>query len=259
MSDFDPGGFIISDTGDYRDDVKEQLNVVLNNPVGRVLLEFIEVNPKYIRIVPYTQGYSDTQVVPDNPRNAAPEGVVPYMGHGDGQFTYRDAKGKLVPSMRDDKYDWRATGGGTDVHLYYSPTPKRPHGNYGSQADEVLCHELVHAYRDMQGLDNPAPTTTKDLYRYLNEEEWLAILITNIYLSAKNRPSNQFRADHQDYEELKAPLNSSVGFLNHPDHRGLVKKFWAQEIPLYVELANVFAPYNPIHEFVNNQEKYFRA
>jgi hypothetical protein len=35
-----------------------------------------------------------------------------------------------------------------------------------------------------------------------------------------------------------------------------VQKYWLQEMRLYFSLANVFAPYNPIYEFVNNLAKY---
>jgi hypothetical protein len=253
MAKFEPGGIRIFGTDDYEDDVKEQLNVVLKNPVGKVLLGFIDANPNYIRIVPQTKEHSRDEAVPDNQRDASPEGVIPFMGHGDSGHI--DATGRVVTTSRNDKFDWKGTGEGTDDHIYYEPSA-RTNGAYGSKADEVLCHELVHAYRDMRGLSNPVPTSGHVLWYYLNEEEWLAILITNIYISAKNSHKNELRADHQANTELKAPLNSSVGFLNNQDHRRLVQKYWLQEMRLYFSLANVFAPYNPIYEFVNNLAKY---
>jgi hypothetical protein len=260
MSKFDPGGIKIIGSDDYEDDVEEQLKLILKNPIGKVLLEFIDANPKYIRIVPYTKGDCNATVTEDRVRAGAPEGVVPYKGFGDGERIYTDANGRLVPTTRDDQYDWKGTGDGTDVHLNYSPKIYGGSGCYGgvygSQADEALFHELVHAFRKMQGLFNPVPARTAALWHYLNEEEWLAILIANIYISVKTGNRDQLREDHEGHTQLKAPLNSPVGFLNNQDHRGLVKKYWMQEMYLYWSLAGVSGPYNPISEFVNNLSKY---
>lgn len=262
MSKFDPGGIKIIGSDKYEDDVEGQLKVILKNPLGNLLLQFIDANPKYIRIVPYTKGGCNATVTPDDDRASSPKGVVPFRGYGDGEFIYKDARGRLVPTMRDDQYDWEGTGEGTDVHLNYSPELYGGSGcgggKYGSQPDEILFHELVHAYRKMQGLFNPVPTRSAILWNYLNEEEWLAILLANIYVSAKNSHTNQLRADHTGHTELKAPLNSSVGFMKDPDHRQLVQKYWRQEVYLYQGVSTVFAPYNPIYEFSANFSKYYQ-
>jgi hypothetical protein len=258
---FNPGGIKIIGTDQYEDDVYEQLEAIEKNPAGKVLLKFIDANPKYVRIVPYTGGGCEASTGSDSIRDSAPKGVVPYLGRGAG--AYWDDKGRMVPTTRDDKYDRSGTGDGSDVHVKYSPRIYRGSGCYGgvfgSQPDEILFHELVHAYRMMQGLYNPVPTKTADLWNYLNEEEWLAILIANIYIAAKNSLQNQLRADHEGHTKLEAPLNSSVGFLNNEDHRGLVQKYWMQEGALYQFLATVFAPYNPIYEFVTNITKYYKT
>ena len=54
------------------------------------------------------------------------------------------------------------TGKGSDVTIYFTPDTRQKSGcntgTYGSQPDEVLFHEMVHALRYMQGKSNAIPT-----------------------------------------------------------------------------------------------------
>jgi hypothetical protein len=60
----------------------------------------------------------------------------------------------------------------------------------GSLPDTVLLHEMIHGLRQIQGRDNKWPMTGS-VRDYENEEEFLAIQITNVYTSSKGgtRPS----------------------------------------------------------------------
>jgi hypothetical protein len=75
--------------------------------------------------------------------------------------------------------------------------------------DESLVHELVHAFRDAQGKHNPVPTKNR---RYDTVEEFLAVVITNVYISSKG--DHWLRADHWHYHRLAPSLSSSGGFLS---------------------------------------------
>ena len=85
-----------------------------------------------------------------------------------------------------------------------------PPSGPGSQPDEVLCHELVHALRMTQGKANSIPTDDK-MRLYDSEEEFLAVLTTNVYMSANNELL--LRASHHGHKPLEAPLDTSEGFL----------------------------------------------
>jgi hypothetical protein len=261
MSTFNPGGIKIIGSDPYEDAVEKQLSAILKNPVGQLLLDYIDDNPKYIRIVPSTDEECGDNVQADHDRDSVAKNVTPYLGYADGEQRYYNAEGRLVLSSRDDKANWSGTGQGTDVHVRYSP------GNYGgtacgggvfgSQPDEVLMHELVHSYRKMAAIFNPVPTETK-LFSYLNEEEWWAILLTNIYIAVKNGHNRNLRADHNGHEQLKYPLNTSDGFMNDDAHRKLVRKHIGEQPLFSWELHQISSVYNPIAEYIRNVDKYRR-
>ena len=68
------------------------------------------------------------------------------------------------------------------------------------------AHETVHDLRYMQGKLNSSPT---DNHRYDTEEEFLAIGVTSVCISAGG--ASQLRADHWRFKPLKPPLNTSNG------------------------------------------------
>lgn len=263
MSNFDPGGIQIDGSSQYESDVETQLKAIHKNLVGKLLLELIDAeSTKHIRIVPYTGGDCNASARPAKPSDGAPRrpGGKLYAGNPDG--AYVDPKtGKLVPTTRDDLATYTGTGRGSNTTVKYSPDTYVKSacygGLYGSQADEALFHELVHGYRYLRGMYNPIPTHEK-LWGYWNEEEWLAILITNIYISAKNGNNKNLRKDHASHEELQAPLNMSDGFLLDYSQLRLVEKYVGQELQWFDKLKMIKAPYNPIGEFLINFPKYWR-
>jgi hypothetical protein len=122
----------------------------------------------------------------------------------------------------DERYnpvDQVAEGGGSDVLVYFTPSEwgggESACSGPGTSwpADQVLFHELVHALRDMQGLSNPVPTANTS---YLNEEEFLAIVVEGVYVSAKG--GTKFRANHSDDSVLWSPLDTSKGFVDYKDN-----------------------------------------
>src|SRR5262249_15888945 len=113
-------------------------------------------------------------------------------------------------------------------------------------ADEVLFHEMIHALRSIQGVRNDVPTedTVRD---YDTEEEFLAIVATNVYISAKG--GLKLRADHHGHLPLKPPLDTSAGFLTDPNNLKLLKLYRLTWAPTFLALANVLtAKFNPFRE-----------
>ena len=75
-------------------------------------------------------------------------------------------------------------GGG--VRLYFNP------GDFDSSGvwytpDDVLFHELIHAYRSGRGQDN-----RRAMKEYATAEEFLAIQTQNVYMSLLNRKKYYF-------------------------------------------------------------------
>src|SRR5262249_25187060 len=119
------------------------------------------------------------------------------------------------------------TGKGSDATIKYTPSIYgqswcHPEGEYGSKADEVLFHEMIHALRVMQGKYNAIPTGDP-LHGYHDEEEYLAITATNVYMSAKGVDNDKLRGGHDGHYALERPLNTSVGFLSDPRNLRLMK------------------------------------
>lgn len=147
------------------------------------------------------------------------------------------------------------------MHIYYSANIWGASGcgggNYGSLPDEALCHEMVHALRQMQGLRNPYPTVDA-LRDYDNDEEFLPIVVTNVYISAKGSP--QLRADHAGFTRLQSPLDTSVGFLANPDILRLMSIYrlsWTSVFGALSRLPAVPAiAFNPFRQLTSNLAYY---
>jgi hypothetical protein len=128
--------------------------------------------------------------------------------------------------------------------VYYSPGIYYPGGDCinpgdaGNSAHEVLCHELVHAFRRGAGTIHKR---TKG-----GEEETLAIMITNIFASETNKPS--LRKSHHGHDPQKdSVLNTSDGYL--AAHRNLVDLFVREHIAVATALSCIDTRFNPIRAY----------
>jgi hypothetical protein len=244
-------GIDIEGPDTHQQKVQGVLQQIASNPVGGVILVAMAGTGKDATIVPFDKGKQaitsecNAGALPDDPRDAAPEGV---RGGQPGAPWFRGN-----PKQPWDQLPWKAgrgTGKGSDVHVYFSPETsektrcvgKGP----GSQADETLVHELVHALRMMQGRFNAYPTED-GLAGYDTEEEFLAIVVANVYMSSKG--SQELRADHHGTRPLMPPLTTSSGFLAHPGNKHVMKIYQLVWQPVFRELARVrTAPFNPFRQ-----------
>ncbi|SRR5579871_1508324 len=254
----------ITGSPEYQDSIKPLLKAIETNAVGKVILRAIENTgkDKVLTIGPYTKGndaigYCNALTTARDPAAAYPKGVRPdpnvtapairgaFIGRDDDLFT-RD---------RDERYDQQpagfiGTGAGSSADIEFSPenwgaSPKSCYAGFpAALPDEVLFHEIVHGLRDLQGVRNPWPTEDKD---YGNDEEYLAIVTTNVYISAK--PSTQLRANADGHWPLKPPLNTSAGFLSDGRNLRLLNIYQLAWRPTFFELAQVSAAsFNPFRE-----------
>jgi Effector protein len=202
----------IDGANDYRRSVEEQLTKIQRNPVGLLIVNSIEDGKRDVIISPYTDlSNPNSKTTPKDVQAAAPKGVSGtyrtdhgawYTGEEDDPTTSKDERYNRMPSGQ-------GTGQGSDVKIKFSVGVVSSRGP-GSEPDEVLCHELVHALRMTQGKLNTIPTDD-NIRPYDNEEEFLAVVTTNVYMSANNKV--EFRADHNGHKRLEPPLNTSEGFL----------------------------------------------
>ena len=128
--------------------------------------------------------------------------------------------------------------------VYYSPNIYYPEGDCidtgdaGNSAHEVLCHELVHAFRRGAG--------TIHKHTKKGEEETLAIMVTNIFASETNKKA--LRKSHDGHDPQKDPaLNTSEGYL--AANRKLVELFVREHVALATNLSCVDTHFNPIRAY----------
>jgi hypothetical protein len=127
--------------------------------------------------------------------------------------------------------------------------------------DDQLLHELVHALREMRGELNQIPTDDK---AWDNEEEFFAILVTNIYLSELGK--KYLQGNHHDMGLLSPALSTSEKFLGKGvsslsrtqlENRRLVNKFVTENWGLCTNIKDkVDAKFNPIREYLRNTGAY---
>jgi hypothetical protein len=129
----------------------------------------------------------------------------------------------------------------------------------GAMADEILAHELVHAMRNLGGDSKQVPLTGA-MAGYENEEEYFAVLVTNILTSELGRqPTNWLvgsgnvrsglRADHKGFNNLDDNQSIATDFLMNQDNYRLVKKFCDQHPRISREIGEANARFNPIKIF----------
>jgi hypothetical protein len=117
-------------------------------------------------------------------------------------------------------------------------------------------HELVHATRIMQGKMSRIPLKGP-LIRYKDEEEFLAVVITNVFASANG--TTRLRASYTSPEEvLQPPFDTSEGFLSDPNVAQVLALRYLENLDLFWDLANVrAAKFNPFRELIlTNPDKY---
>lgn len=124
----------------------------------------------------------------------------------------------------------------------------------GSKPEEILLHELVHSAR-FTGRDFDQKALTGSMKGYDNEEEFFAVMVTNIYTSETGATS--LRADHSGFSNLSALLTKPEEFLRMPENYRLVKKFCSQHPNIAPMIATANAAFNPVKLFYEWKAKDF--
>jgi hypothetical protein len=260
------GNFNFGGPWDYNQQVFAVFTSIAMNPAGMQIVALIRAAKPDLTFVPYDDRDCDARTHPENPADAAPKGVSSKwpakMDNGEYQGARWFAGHPDDPATR--KVDERetavrgtGTGVGSAVTLKYTPSIYGqswcyPEGTYGSKSDEVLFHEMVHALRYMQGKYNQIPTGDP-FHGYKDEEEFLAITATNVYMSAKGVDNDGLRGGHDGHYALQPPLNTSAGFLADPTNRKLMNIYRLLWADAFFGLAGVSqAQFNPFRALMLN-------
>jgi hypothetical protein len=244
----------------YRGDVLEQLGLVGKPLSGKaVLAEITSAKSLHLTITPFHSDNADVtnaEAIGDKDEDATPLG-----------FEVRNEDGIRLPDKG------LGTGAGTSSTIDYTPGMWGPSGTAhaqgpGTLADEILCHELIHAGRQMKGVQHNKKVS--DFYQ--NEEEYVAVVVTNIYMSEKKQ--TKLRASHtsepitkgdkvvgKKYQVLADPEH----FLDNPQNvtpppYQLMEKIRSRQGSLWTALLGIgpsLAAFNPARDWEQRRAKVF--
>jgi hypothetical protein len=158
-------------------------------------------------------------------------------------------------------------GGVMQGMVWYSPDTFSVHGacsatksakNHGLYWDEILFHELVHVFRRVSGKYSRLPVFG-GLNKYTNSEEFVAVLLTNIYISDRsNKIKSGLRRNHKSFDALEPKLAQPWGFFTSGQQAfGLIQGFVTDNPGISRRIANdvASAPFNPIADYFADRHK----
>lgn len=214
--------------GKWKQSVIAQLRILLQSAAGTALLQSMKRMAQWIEVDPLVE----------NKCNA--EGGFPGTRIVDGRWY----QGRLLFNP--------------DVFMSGSACHKRAHRSFGKEPDQVLFHELIHAHRAASWLLPKHETLIAGLSGYQDEEEFLAVVLTNIYISETK--GKGLRADYYSYDELKGPLSTSIGFFASSQQvLRILTDFRKDQEYLFDELAKVKANFNPLAAMKDHPDEVEKA
>jgi hypothetical protein len=231
--------------------VKEIISLISRSPTGSVILGAIQGTGLRMVIRPFTPTAADpvnAYASPDSWENATPN-----------NHSALQCGGPSTGQPIQEGWIWRTdiigNGNGSNVHVDFTPgmwrTPPALGGSPGttstsgpgSQADEILLHEMLHGYRDMTGKLLCTSTGNDD---YDTFEEYFAIVITNMYVSeVSGNPNAPLRSNHHSFSRLSYPDL----FPDQAENRRRLQRIHGESLNLTERLAlRGRGPFNPFRD-----------
>jgi hypothetical protein len=218
---------------DYETGTLNALIKIEATDVGRILLESIAYQIRHnpgnvlngiLEIRPYAEGDCNGSTAPDTTTKRG-RLIKPVVHFWPKAYAQGGACSKYLEDHKDE------TG--------------------GILPDETLFHEFVHAFRMASGAATVAPLVKGGLLNYEDEEEFIAVLVTNIYLTdPSNKTHSNLRRDHVSFKNLESDLAQSFTFFRSSvSTYRLVEKFCRENPAFTKNLAGVKASFNPIAAF----------
>jgi len=205
----------------YIASVRKELVNIAHSQAGRALIDSIFYHKKTITIMPS----------PENVCNAAEE--------------KSGTDGSLILFSPDDLRKCSAELGPNDR------SATLPH--------ERLHHELVHSLRRISGKINPFPINGQRLSAFGQNEEFLAIVMTNIFISdVSNKHRTSLRGAWGNHPKLEEEFAESFRFFSlDPGVYNLLWSFCSDNRGYANLLSYVNAPFNPVAAILRDSRKCF--
>jgi len=144
----------------------------------------------------------------------------------------------------------KAKGGGVRVH--YDPVVNDSPDRYYA-ADDVLFHELVHAYRS--GRWTRSTWRYERLKEYQSEEEFLAVYMTNVYRACRGDLS--FYRTHINSELLSK--DKIYDYLSTDSEAFYALKYFTENDKLAMQVAKFAVPlFNPWRDFSEIGKRFWK-
>lgn len=238
---------------DYDMKMQKIIKTIAKSETGKILLDAIASTGKHLLITPYTPS-APNQTVCNATASHIPgsNDLTKILAYRVGTYD-RDAtqKGK-TPLNKYGKPSGGGIGTGRGVNstINFSPDTWES-GSCGLHQTSflphaVMFHEMVHAYRHMKGRRN-RQATNSGLVAYANDEEYFAVVLSNIYISDPTTPIGGERVLRFGHGNKVMPTTESTtkGFLGNPENQKMVEKLKNQEPELAGALSVVKCDFNP--------------
>jgi hypothetical protein len=227
----------------YIGEVRAQFEPLKSSLMGKALMAEIRRTNNRVRIIPYWDYLNPhANAVPWDGVNETAGGVAVWIAATEkGAAGWLDNAGKPVIG----------TGAGTSSEVRYTPSMYRASQGPGRAPDEILFHELVHASREMRGVFFRMPVNEG----YDDLEEYIAIILCNIYLSEKLQ--DKFVANHKGARPLRgADADNFLYNSQHVDVRPtmVIQKFKDSQQEFYWDVANL-PPDRPKYNWVRQYDQ----
>jgi hypothetical protein len=274
----------------YETEVLRCLASIGGNPVGGILLHGLKAVRgthtvaiyRYYKQQPNNQNDINAFSAPQDRKAATPPGKdVRDMWGGRVLVPVLDAHGHAIQDPVTGivaTQPLKGTGGGSSVEIGFTPGMFSHQEAAGAAPDEVLAHELTHSYRQLRGNCTMTGVGCK-IYKgpaghavaawsenYPNLEEFFAVLVANIYISAKNA-GERLRIEYfvkiangqmkygtapdsgarNQQGALKQGNTASEAFVL--EHYGRVTQLYQEETGLARAIAKVQCPFNPFRDY----------
>lgn len=209
----------------YESKVREHLLWIERTTTGKILLNSIKYHNLPVVIRPYTGGNCNARGGADWETDSL-RGVVEYSPN-----TF-------------------------SIHGACSATKTTP--NRGLFWDEVLFHELIHVFRSVSKKWNNSGLSF-GLHRYTDNEEFIAVMVTNIYISdTTNKIKTGLRADHKSLNPLSEDFDESFEFFSTSKMTfSLIEKFCKENTGFTRKVANEVADaaFNPLAAYYSDPKR----
>lgn len=136
-------------------------------------------------------------------------------------------------------------GAGATIDYYPWEWHQIGGGRPGAARDEILLHELVHAYMIQRGISSirnlHRARFARRVRRFDIVDDFFAVMITNVYASECNRP---IRREHHGF----TPLNrNAMSIISDPRFQPFFSALSRGAPDLVARLRTIDTPFNPWH------------